>query len=301
MRLTAVGLVVLALAALAGVWWNRTLNRRPASLIARIPVRDAVLVYVDFAALRQSGMLRKLVGGKNVEEPEYKAFVTRTHFNYKDDLDTAVVAFSTNARYFLARGRFDWKALRGYAEGERGYCDGKYCNMPGSTPERQISFFAVQSDILGLAVTPHQMGAVALAETHPPATAVLPDGPVWVSVPPSALRSGEALPTGTRMFARGMENSDSVTLTFGPDGTRFGARLTVQCRTDKDAADIAARLTRTTTLLREMIEREHQRPNPSDLSGVLTSGAFRSEGRTVRGFWPIERAFVDNLLSGVTP
>jgi hypothetical protein len=46
-----------------------------------------------------------------------------------------------------------------------------------------------------------------------------------------------------------------------------------------------------------MIEREHQKPNPVDLSGVLTSGTFRSEGRRVAGTWPIERAFIENLFA----
>jgi hypothetical protein len=46
-----------------------------------------------------------------------------------------------------------------------------------------------------------------------------------------------------------------------------------------------------------MIEREHQRPNPADLSGVLTSGTFHSDGSRVVGSWPIEHEFIQNLLA----
>jgi hypothetical protein len=98
------------------------------------------------------------------------------------------------------------------------------------------------------------------------------------------------------MFARGMELAESVTLSLAPEGNRLSARLDVRCRSDEYAAEMAQQLSRTTTLLRELIERENQKPNPADLSGVLASGAFHSEKRRVIGYWPIERAFLNNAL-----
>jgi hypothetical protein len=47
-----------------------------------------------------------------------------------------------------------------------------------------------------------------------------------------------------------------------------------------------------------MIEREHHKANPADLSGFLTSGAFRSEGAQVSGYWSIARALIEDLLGG---
>jgi hypothetical protein len=41
---------------------------------------------------------------------------------------------------------------------------------------------------------------------------------------------------------------------------------------------------------------EHQTPNPADFSSVVTSGVFHHEGARLLGSWPIERAFVQNLL-----
>jgi hypothetical protein len=98
------------------------------------------------------------------------------------------------------------------------------------------------------------------------------------------------------MFAHSVEQADSITLLLAPAGDRLEARLDVACRNDKDAVDMAGELTRVTVMLREMIEREHQKPNPADLSGVLTSGSFYSEGRRVLGRWPIEHSFLENLL-----
>jgi hypothetical protein len=51
-------------------------------------------------------------------------------------------------------------------------------------------------------------------------------------------------------------------------------------------------------MLREMIAREHQTPNPRDLSGVLTSGTFNHLGTRVLGSWPLEKGFVEGLLGG---
>jgi hypothetical protein len=61
---------------------------------------------------------------------------------------------------------------------------------------------------------------------------------------------------------------------------------------------MAAELTKATAMVRDFIEREKQTPNPADFSGVLTSGTFAAQGRRVTGQWPIERAFVRNILSG---
>lgn len=98
------------------------------------------------------------------------------------------------------------------------------------------------------------------------------------------------------MFATGLGQAQSLTLTLAPDRDRFAARMTVTCRNETDATEVALELTRVTQLLRDLIARENQKANTSDLSGVLTSGSFRPEGKRVNGYWPIERAFIQNML-----
>jgi hypothetical protein len=284
--------------ALGGVAWHRHHISRPAALLRRLPTRDALIVSVDFSALRRAGLLQMLAASQAGSEPEYQQFVRRTGFDYQRDLDLALVAFTPGAKYFLLRGRFDWPALRGYVAKEGGQCADDLCRMQGSSPERRISFFPIQSDVMALAVSPADSAVLALASADREASIETPAAPLWVSVPPAALHTADGLPTGTRMFARGMETAEGMTLSLDADGRRFAARLDVRCRNAKDSAAIAQQLTTTTTLLREMIEREHKQPNSGDFSGVLTSGAFRSEGPRVLGYWPIERAFLDNLLRG---
>jgi hypothetical protein len=126
----------------------------------------------------------------------------------------------------------------------------------------------------------------------------LPKDPVWISFPPAVVRQAEKLPAGTRMFAKSMEDAEEVTLSIGPNGLDFQATLQVLCKSDQDAGILAAELKRTTTLLRSLIERENRKPNPRDLSGVLTSGSFGHEGRRVSGHWPIAQGFVEDALTG---
>jgi hypothetical protein len=126
--------------------------------------------------------------------------------------------------------------------------------------------------------------------------AEIPNAPIWLSIPPSVVKSGQSLPPGTQMFARSLERARTVTLFIVQEGDHFAAKLNVRCATNTDATALAADLNKTTGLLREMIAREHQKPNPADLSGFLTSGAFRSEGARASGYWRIERALIENLL-----
>ena len=106
------------------------------------------------------------------------------------------------------------------------------------------------------------------------------------------------LPPGTQMFARSLERAQAVTLAVVPEGADLAVKLKVRCASAADATALAADLSKTTGLLRDMIEREHQKANPADLSGFLTAGAFRSEGAQVSGYWPIARALIENLLGG---
>jgi hypothetical protein len=273
--------------------------RTTADWLQRLPTRDAVVFYVDFAALREGGVLQLLAGSKVAEEPEYKVFVMKTEFDYTRDLDAVLACFTPRAKYLVVKGRFDWSSLASYARDQGGACRDALCRMGGSTPERKISFFPMRPNLMGLAVAPDDSAAIDLQSTATrQRTLEIPDAPVWVSIPPALLKSAEGLPPGTRMFAHTMENADGVTLAMVQAGTRFEARLNVQCRSAQEAAALAGQLAGITGMLREMIAREHQAPNPQDLSGVLTSGTFNQVGTRVTGSWPLEKGFVEGLLGG---
>ena len=287
---------VVCAAAVGGVFWYRSRDLTPAALWKRLPAGDALVLYIDFEALRRGGLMQLFDSAKSPEDPEYVRFVQDTTFNYKQDLDAVMAAFSPTGRFVLAKGRFDWKVLRKYAESQQGKCYNSLCRMTGSAPDRKISFMPIQSGLMALAVSTDEMAAMRLASPASGPDPHLPDAAVWASLPPSLLKSTENLPDGTRPFARAVERAETVTLAFVPEGYRFALKLTVVCHSDQDAYDAAQQMTHTTETLRQMIALEKATPNPGDLSGVLTSGTFRSSGNRAFGYWPIEHVFVENLL-----
>jgi hypothetical protein len=289
--------VVCAVSA-GGVWWYRSRAVTPAAMLKRMPVEGALLVYIDFSQLRSGGILQRLDGSKVGEDPEYRTFVRRTGFDYKRDLDLAIVSVAPTGKFLLLRGRFDWNSLRAYVENENGKCNNSFCRVVGSTPERRISFFPVQSNLMALAVSQDDSAAQRLGSVLPGPEPEVPDAPIWLSIPPSVAKSGPSLPAGTHIFARSLERAENVTLAFVMEGNRYAAKLNVRCSNDQDAVDIASQLSHSTTLLQQLIAREHVTPSPADLGGILSSGSFRSQGRRVFGYWPIERVFVDTALGG---
>ena len=297
------GLLLLSLFLICGgaVWgvvWYRSRPMTLADLYKRLPARDAIVVYADFSAIKQADLLPILDHSTIVADKEYLDFEARTQFNYTRDLNTFLIAFSPRGKYILATGNFELKMLRQYAQSVGGECMTARCEVQGSTADRRISFAPLQRNVLAMAVTPQPDGVRAMLGTGATPMPEVPNAPVWLRIPGSALRADNDLPAGTKMFAHTLERAESMTLWLMKDGDRLGAHLEVVCSNGADAASIATDLNNATSLLRQAIEREHHEPNPADLSGVLTSGSFRADNAKVQGYWPIERSFIANMVSG---
>lgn len=299
-------LVVIALAIVGGAISVGLYERAriaaasPAGMLRRLPAQNAAVLFVDFDALRRGGMLKLISQSKTGEEPDYQAFVTATGFDYRRDLDLAAVSFTNDGEFFVIKGRFDWKKLETYAQSQGGVCAGRLCRMPGSTPQRRISFYPLQSNLMAMAVSSDSSAATRFEEPFSAAVQPVdpPLDPVWFSIPAENLKSPNQLPGGTRLFATALSSADKILLSLGPQGQQFEARLAVTCRTSNAAAALAVQLQRATSLLREMMARENQKPNPKDLSGVLTAGVFEQTGRRVLGRWPLPPAFLESLAGG---
>jgi len=294
-------IICVALVCIGAVWgfvWYRSRPVSTAQMLARMPAKKAVVLYVDIDALRRAGILQLLDGSRAGQDPDYQQFIRRINFDYRQDLDSFMIAFAPTARYILVRGRFDWKTLRAYTSDEGGKCYVSRCSLAGSTPDRRISFAALQNNLMALAVGKEDLAVNQLMDSPPPTLPEVPEGPIWLSVPGSVMQSGEGLPDGTRMFVRAMDRAEKLNLSIVPQGDRFAAKLDLRCANEHDAASIAGDLTHATDLLKQLIDREHQKPNAADLTGVLAYGSFLSRGTRVEGQWPIERALLNNLLAG---
>ncbi len=279
---------------IAAHWRARSVSSI-ANLMRRVPSGDAVVLYADFQAMRQSGVLDLLVGSRINVEPEYKTFVEQTGFDYRRDLGFALVAFQPKATYLLLQGTFNWKSLNTYARGHGGTCRNTLCRMPGSTLDRNISFFPLRSDIMALAVSPDEWAAANMQQEAGPVSMAIPAKPVWLYVPGSRLQNPERLPSGTQLFAKAMQAAENVLFTMGPQGDRLEVAMEVSCRSPHDAEVLQNQLEGITSVLKAIIASEKQKPNPQDLSGVLTAGAFSRQDKRVIGRWPLDRAFLESL------
>ncbi|MEO8051600.1 MAG: hypothetical protein ABI833_14375 [Acidobacteriota bacterium] len=294
----ALVMVALSLAAVALIaWWRISTRYDAARLLSVLPADGATLLYIDAEQLRRGRVLALLAGSKAAEEPEYRKFVDESGFDYRTDLDAVAASFADNRVYAALRGRFRWKQLTAYAEGQGGECHSSLCTMRGSTPERNISFYPLQSDVLALAVSIDPRAVVNVGpggKMNIPA----PHDPVWISVPAAVFNRLDSFPDGTRAFFSPLTHAEKVIFAAGPQGDRLQLRLEVSCATPEAAAELVKQLSGATGLLKSMIERAHMTPNPRDLSGVLVAGTFEQRQKTVIGTWPIERGFVEGLASG---
>jgi hypothetical protein len=153
------------LALAVGLWKARENRFDP---LEHLPTADATVASIDVGALRQAGILSLLASQPQTEEAEYLSFVQSTGFDYQKDLESVAAAFAPDATYFIVRGRFDWPKLEAFAKTGGGGCYERLCHLPGSVPERRISFLPLQPNIMALAVSTDDLGAARLRDAKTP-------------------------------------------------------------------------------------------------------------------------------------
>lgn len=281
-------------AVIATVWLSRRDRFVP---LDHLPTRNATVLSVDFSTLRKGGILSLFASKPGLEEPEYRSFVQATGFDYQKDLDSALVSFSPDATYFILRGKFVWQKLENYAKSNGGGCYQELCHLPGSKPERRISFLRLEPNLMALAVATDDLAAARLRERSPDAQVQQAQvqqskDPVWLSVPATALKQAAATPGGTRLFASAVSGADRVLLTLGPADGGYAARMEASCTTHSDAQSIAAALSKLTANFKDA-------HSPDELTGLLVAGTFLQTGNKVFGYWPIQKKLLESLAGGM--
>jgi hypothetical protein len=290
----ALGAAAMVLAGV-GIWRNIQVDRDfrdPRLVLSRFPPEDSLVFSANVALLRRTGLLGP---DKTAPEPEYKAFLDGTGFDYRRDLDSLTAAFSRTGSYFILRGRFNWKQLQSYADHNGGSCYQQLCRMQGSTPERRISYLPLRQDAMALAVSTSDLAATRLTKTGDPVTSPLPSSPVWISVPGSELRRQSAFAPNLRFMLSALGLADRVVVTFDATTAGIEAHLEATCRTDDNAKVLASQLRIATSELKEAQARAKDDP----ILSVLTTGSFDQSGRKVSGTWPLPKNLLDSLLAGI--
>lgn len=270
-----------------------------ARLLERLPTQDAVVLSIDFSALRSSGLLQKLAPSQALQEPEYAAFVRDSGLNYQTDLDRALVAFAPDGTFLLVRGRFDWAKLDNYARAHGGSCANGLCRMVGSAPDRRISYLPLNRHLMALAVSRDDVAATRLQHSGPQRLIDAPADPLWLTIPAAALKRGVGLPPGAQMFLSGIGGAEQVLLSVGSSGPDLEARMKVDCHSPQEAMALALQMQKAATTLSDVLAHTSGAGKPDDLGLLLTSGVFAQNGNTVTGRWPLRKAFLDSLIAGI--
>jgi len=292
----AVALICLCLALVALARWRATRVYPARELVRVLPADGATLIYLDAALLRDTGYLDALLSGSRAnQEAEYLEFVEQTGFDYRADLDTVAAAFSPSASYFALRGRFQWKQLTTYAATAGGTCRYAICTMPGSTPERNISFYPLKPDVLALAVSPDPRAVTLISASQPVPVRELPSEPVWISTPTSVLRRPGALPFSLEAMLAPLVDADHLVLAAGPLGDHAQLRLQAFCRSPQSALSVEQQLAAAIQVLKA--SGQDTAKDPSGLAALLAGGSLEHKDHLVTGTWPVQRSFLETIFA----
>lgn len=268
-------------------------------MVTLLPPGNLTTFYISIAELRQGGLLHLLAGVTPAPEKDYADFIAATGFDYARDMDDLAGGVDDhNEVFFIIRGRFDWQKLQQFAIVHGGTCEADACRAPSTKPQRWVNFIRVQPDTVALAMSSNESAAYLL---RPPGrrSQELPLGdPVWVRVSPSLLKDPTGLPKPLQIFAISLQAAESVLLSAGR-AEHGDEAFTLQLEAafpDAPSADTTCKqLQIQTRMLRLELAQENQKPNPADLTGLLTAGSFQVGNARIFGSWPVRKELMRAL------
>ena len=298
--------IAAVLGVLLGIWgyWNFSRPYDAVRLIQCLPQDRSLHVYLNVGMLRSAGILDLLAGTQGTEEADYKKFVEQSGFDYRTDLDAVAAGFRDGDEYFAVQGRFKWDRLSAYAQSHQGKCDaaqkGGTCSMPATQPGKTISFSLIRQDVLAMSVARDPQASRLVFPGFWKDAPTIPAAAIWVSAPPYVFADAKSLPAGLGAFRTQLEKARGAVFTLGPsvNSNAFEVRMTVDCTSPDEATKMATQFSSVTDLLKKMLDREKLKPDAGDLSSVLIAGHFEAQKEQVTGTWPIERKFIESLVSG---
>ena len=296
----SLGMVALCAVAAGVIWRIRCAPVHIASLAGYLPDDTSIIISMNVEALRSRGVLETLVGQPGTEEPDYRLFVDMTGFDYRRDLDHVLLGFRGDTTYVLASGRYDWDAMRRYAQQAGGTCNNSYCQMLASEGGRHISFLPIRGGAIALASGPSQWAAWDLSPERSPD---LPEDwvkqPVLISVSQDTILNGERAPEGLRPWLRLLNGAQRLVVTVSADGVAgWQMQMRVRCERPADSERIETQLAAATTQLRNGSSGFGKLSTPGSLASLLAGGTFSRTGTEVEGRWPVNMEFLEMLAGG---
>jgi hypothetical protein len=272
--------------------------RSDEGLLALLPDGDSTLFFARVDLLRRAGMLQLIAGARSTD-PEYEAFVRATRFDYAKDVDALAGSVNERGTFITARGRFDWRRIQAYVRTQGGACNAQSCTLHSNGSQGWIGMILVQPDVIGVALGKQESPVSAIHPGQQTIPRPFPVQPVWVKLAPYLLNNPSSVPVALRIFLISLQSCHSVMLAVNRGSTykadTFNIELSAQCPSAVTADTARKQLEIQTKMLKLELGREHEQPNPADLTGLLTSGTFDTSGTEVRGLWPVRKELLKTL------
>jgi hypothetical protein len=292
----ALVLIALCAALVSGLWYVRSgAAATPDDLVQHLPLRTDAIIAIDIARLRDAGILERIAGSSSSEEADYRNFADATGFEYRSDLDYAVLGIAKGDVFCVAKGRYDWAALMNYARLQGGVCALGTCRLPSAGGERRISYFPLRRNVLALGVGADEWLAAHLQEEKDRDWRA-PASPLWIRLEEAILSGSRPVPEGLQAVVMLLRGAKSALLTVQPRDFALAAKLEVRCQSEADASRIHDGLKSMTSEL-ERLNAAGAKPGPS-IPGLLSRGEFRLDGANVMGAWTVDASFLNLLASG---
>lgn len=280
-------------------WYRHRFVRSDEDLLRLLPGGDASVFYARTGMLRSAGLLTLLGNSKTSQDTDYQEFVRATHFDYIKDLDAIAGSVENDGLFLVIKGRFDWNRIWRYVYANNGSCANDTCRVRSSSPGTWVSMVRIQSDVLGIALGKSKLLSDAIHPGQQAVAAPLPAEPVWVKLAPNLLKDPAVLPVALRIFAISVQPANSVVIALGPppksSPDAFEIRLYAQCPLPTTADTVKSQLQIETKMLKLELSHEHEQPNPADLTGLLISGTFETNGKELMGEWPVRKELLRTL------
>lgn len=137
------------------------------SLAAHLPSTDGILLVADIDKVRAAGALEALAGKAGAEEKEYADFVAATGFDYRRHLHGLAAAILDDRNYFVVEGQFNREKLEAYSRGQGGACTANLCRLPATQRGKWISWTALSSRVLLVAVAANDSEVLTMIPEQP--------------------------------------------------------------------------------------------------------------------------------------
>ena len=268
--------------------WRANRPYQDNELLSVLPSQGAILLYMNTAALREGGILDLLAGSKAAEDADYRKFVEQIGFDYRTDLDAIAGSLTGDTSYFAVRGRFQWKQLANYAAMQGGECRNTVCTMPGSTAERNVSFYPLERDVLVVAFSVDPKAVTNISPALRNQKLKLPTEPVWVSIPGSRLKKSEVESAMATFIAplESLAQVQAVTLAAGLAGNWLQVRMAADCNSAAEAARLKTQLSQSAT---------STGADGTSMASLLAAGTFEQHDAQVTGRWQLDRSLLQSI------